>query len=1812
MGTDNQNRKAELISSSEAAKQNFTTDNILSGGCVECGCTALIHYHYDDGKPVPNASFVLTDSNSAKIEGKTDDKGLCLIQDMGCGSFELLLEEGSDEFSAPETKINNPVLQANPEYAAIAGEYFSLFVILRDKGYLVYDADDSSDSKVDVDDSSILLNIPDDYEPAYERFWELNEQINDGSVALRKAVNKIHTSLPAEVSSDANDNASILLFCEIALGFVPVVGQAIDLYDVGKWGWTTYSEEGSRSDPWHWALGSLAIVGFVPGLGDALKKTGNVVIDALKKSDSKSIQAGIKMLRSLSNGNLVKYLTGFASSIKEYGNKALDLLKQIIAGLKQALANAAKSNWIVRLLKDGFDGMIKSMQMLADKIDEMIAWISDKVAEFIDKVFTKLTGSPRPKGTNNPIEPVNAGKDDIANNNGQVLINGEKSKNLNNGQPAEKAKKCEGEPIDMATGNVVEWRTDFSLQGLIALSHTRFYHSGSDKISGLLGRTWRSSWDVSLTLEDGIAIFTNDKGAKAHYALPQEGESQRAAHMPSWRLERHDGALYMRHLDGTYLGFNHSGFTQSSHVSDKAQDTHQESSGQSQLLLTDMIDNQGNRLHFLYERTKLKWILLSDDKQRIRVDLQRGRMMALTLCDAQRRPLKTLTTFNYNRHGQLTQVRGDAGHNFDYQYDVNDNLLRWSDLSETWVEHTYDEQGRALSTRASNGSWQDQTRYDDDENIIFYKSPHQGVQCFYRDERNNIIKHIDANGNVTLSTWQDNQLIAEVNALGERTQYSYDDWGQVSSITSPDGSVQAYDYDDDGLLLSVTNPLGAQWQYEYDSNQNLIKAQDPLARAWHYEYNERGQLTIRMSPDGLQTGFTYTEQGHIGQITPPLGDKISFKYDPLGRLAERITHVSNGDAEQDSVAGAISASRPKPLVRRWHYADTALHPSYVVFEDGSQQHFDYDIEGNLTKVVDPLGQVYGYRYGAFDSLIESTDPLGHTTEYKYNKEGQFEGVVNSQRHQWRYHYNSAGQIIKETHYDGRVTLFDYDALGRVSARTTPDGAQLCFYYDDLGRLIQKQAFKPVEHVSASDPIAASLAKQKGSKPRYIVASNTFFEYDMASQLIKATSDDCRSEPVVVEYEYDLSGRRISECINGQVILSEYHGSGQRSHVLTSDADKTAFEPYQVQLDYQQGQLRALQIAEHSALQFQHNTDGFETLRSNGQGFELAQEWSLGGDLLSQQLTEVNGQHAGLGGATQFESHQRGPSKPQGYHTLQRRYQYDALARISEIDESHWGKSQFKHNANGQITHHKQQQAWSHVPAQIKQFDYDSEQNLTEVSQLTFDGGLQGKAGQSTNRHSTNNVLDFSAKRLEKQLKYQKGGRVETLGNHTYRYDVCGRVCEKITQKKGFRPQISQYLWDEEDRLIKAILPNGDTWAYQYDAFGRRVAKIKQPRNEAQAVREAQATNIHYLWDGDNLIEQQKRYADGTLYDTTQWIYEPDSFRPLAQRVVKQTNETQADLEPQLHYIINDHAGTARELCTEDGHIEWRGQQTLWGEHKSHCNSESLSSQLSNRAIRLSMEQAANDPVNCDLRYQGQVYDQETGLYYNRHRYYDPDSCQYLTPDPIGMAGGIRPQAYVHNPMEWVDPLGLAGHPKNSKGNEDPLLQSFPEGINYDASNGTVKVNRKMSVIEAEKSLNTGKPKLLAPDKRYSKQNRTYLSEDYEKTNVFVNKASSGDQVIVEYSLDAKKYSEFRGQVIKQHGASSNQSASTLTGQVGSQRTVYNTEGLGAKNGKFKTDESGNKIEQRGEGDDAGLWNLGVSKSELNYFNDMIIDGKVKG
>jgi len=162
----------------------------------------------------------------------------------------------------------------------------------------------------------------------------------------------------------------------------------------------------------------------------------------------------------------------------------------------------------------------------------------------------------------------------------------------------------------------------------------------------------------------------------------------------------------------------------------------------------------------------------------------------------------------------------------------------------------------------------------------------------------------------------------------------------------------------------------------------------------------------------------------------------------------------------------------------------------------------------------------------------------------------------------------------------------------------------------------------------------------------------------------------------------------------------------------------------------------------------------------------------------------------------------------------------------------------------------------------------------------------------------------------------------------------------------------------------------------------------------------------FLWSGSQLIEEAPIYADGSIgyQQATHWYYKDSEFTPSVQ--VSHNNGTR-----RLHHVISDHLGTPREMMDEQGDIVWRRKHSTWG---------------STKLWPMVQTAAANDALHCPFVFPGQYEDQESGLHYNRHRYYNPQTAQYLSPDPLGLEGGFTPQSYVHNPNGWIDPLGLAG------------------------------------------------------------------------------------------------------------------------------------------------------------------------------------------
>jgi RHS repeat-associated protein len=187
---------------------------------------------------------------------------------------------------------------------------------------------------------------------------------------------------------------------------------------------------------------------------------------------------------------------------------------------------------------------------------------------------------------------------------------------------------------------------------------------------------------------------------------------------------------------------------------------------------------------------------------------------------------------------------------------------------------------------------------------------------------------------------------------------------------------------------------------------------------------------------------------------------------------------------------------------------------------------------------------------------------------------------------------------------------------------------------------------------------------------------------------------------------------------------------------------------------------------------------------------------------------------------------------------------------------------------------------------------------------------------------------------------------------------------------------------------KQSVSSSQCYGYVYDALGRRIEK-HQLDNAGKPY-----NRTRFLWDGLRMIQETGTNQYSSLYIYT----DQSSYEPLA-RIDKRGNDPE-----KVMYFHTDLNGCPEELTDENGKILWECSFQLW-EKRIH--------------------EIEHEPIEQNLRYQGQYLDRETGLHYNTFRYYDPDIGRFTQPDPIGLLGGFNLYQYAPNGLTWIDPWGLS-------------------------------------------------------------------------------------------------------------------------------------------------------------------------------------------
>ncbi|MEU7060464.1 DUF6531 domain-containing protein [Streptomyces sp. NPDC046197] len=773
---------------------------------------------------------------------------------------------------------------------------------------------------------------------------------------------------------------------------------------------------------------------------------------------------------------------------------------------------------------------------------------------------------------------------------------------------------CVGEPIDVATGAMLMTQTDLTLPGSLPLQFTRT-HLSSYRGGVCFGPTWISTLDECLQIDGEGVVFAAADGMRLVYPVPEPGVPTMPVKGARWPLEwdgKPDGAMTVTDpATGVTRTF--------------AAPVPSPSFGVFHLALDSWSDRNGNRIDVERDDDGVPFGIRHSGGYYVAVDTQGPRITALRLLDegpSRYRPGTApdegtvVMRYGYDRSGNLTEVINSSGEPLRFTYDTEGRVTRWTDRNGTWFSYVYDERGRVVRTEGVDGILSGSLEYDDANRTTRYTDSQGRVSVHQYNAEGLVVAETDPLGHVTLTEWDKYgaRPLSVTDPLGHTTRYAYDDAGNLTELTLPDGSVARATYSALSLPTEVVEPGGAVWQHTYDERGNLLATVDPTGAETRYVYDDAGRPTAITNALGHTRTVAYDRAGLAVALTDELGLTTSLCRDSFGRI--------------------VKMTDPLGHTIRMGWTSEGK-PSWREQPDGARETWTWDAEGNLLAHTDPAGMRTQLTATHFDLPAARKDPDGASYDFTYDTELRLTAVRNAQGRTWTYNYDEAGRLVAETDFNGRTLTYVHDAAGNLTARTNGAGEVLYFTRDARGRVVEQR-------------------DGAGDITRY--------EYGGDGRLSRALNADAE-----IVLERDALGRVLSEAVNGGTTTYEYNVLGRCTRRVTPSGLVSTWT-------YDEAGRPAALHSDVGWLSFTHDALGRETERQVGESVRLAQRWSARGRLTTQSVTAT----ATSSEADRLLQHRSYAYRADGYVTEireltsgTRQFDLDGAGRVTSVQGQGW-------------------------------------------------------------------------------------------------------------------------------------------------------------------------------------------------------------------------------------------------------------------------------------------------------------------------------------------------------------------------------------------------------------------------------------------------------------------------------------------------------------------------------------------------------------
>jgi RHS repeat-associated protein len=805
-------------------------------------------------------------------------------------------------------------------------------------------------------------------------------------------------------------------------------------------------------------------------------------------------------------------------------------------------------------------------------------------------------------------------------------------------------------------------------------------------------------------------------------------------------------------------------------------------------------------------------------------------------------------------------------------------------------------------------------------------------------------------------------------SLEGASRYEYDAFHRLTKQTDPRRYSFTYRYDAQGRCIKTMGQDGLWWcRLQYFPEQHFTRITEGDNATWEFHYDSMGVVRKIVDPYGKQTSSELDDRGRVTRKVDASGRAIRWLYDDDGahyaRVGEfgRLLPPELGSTEPVAPEDVRTASTPFEFL-----LGTALDPAPVAGDDvdaARTPSVARELAEIVREVFPPRPRVSWERVTEHGVRI---DLPAQTIDPmgRVIRERDALGRVRS----WE--YDATGNRVAEVDREGRLTLQQTTSWNLLGGRVTPIGSAMSFEYSRLAELTK-----------VTDPL--------GNETRY--------DYDLKGRLSRVF----RVGRLHDEYVYDAGDRLVQKRDDaGTALFSDSLDDRGRARVRTLatgaqhrfryDSEGRSLEAstdqHRVETGYGLHGRRVRDLRDGRGVEHFYESTSVRSLVLGR--YPLRRRSAKGGVIV---LSDANG------GSTRIEVGNGYVRRrcSNGTHELAR---FDREGRLE-----------------GCIRYREHPLDARKVSAQ--RYAYSAEGDLLQVSdsergttQYEVDEAHRFVAERTPSgvelRYPLDEAGNLRALPGSDELRVHPGNRLASSSSETFEYDRRNRLLSR-ERRDGSRIQYAYDSLDVLDSVSVRAESSGATWNVgcrswraAYDAEYRRLWTQWIDQNGIEHRRD-------FYWDGDRLAAE-------VMPDGTCRVYQyaaDDALSPLGF-----TDHPSAGATPSrcraYHVFYN---ATGMPLCIEDdsGHVVW------W------VNRVDPYGRLELRDRQQIDYARPGSAIEYNLRWPGHYYDPETGLHYNRSRYYDPALGRYLQSDPLGYGGSpINLYAYCPNPLVQVDIFGF--------------------------------------------------------------------------------------------------------------------------------------------------------------------------------------------